>query len=84
MSGANIQQFDPTGLERGAKALREINASPHAAKAMELSLAQERSRQAEGDQKKSENDAKMWEKRKEYLEVIQSAPCSPPQPRSVW
>eukprot|EP00899_Mesostigma_viride_P002940 jgi/Mesvir1/12647/Mv02202-RA.2 len=36
-----LSGFDPEALERGAKALREINASPHAKKVLELSKQQE-------------------------------------------
>jgi ATPase family AAA domain-containing protein 3A/B len=65
---AKIDQFDPTGLERGAAALREINTSPHAGAALQLQLQQQKTRQVEAEGKKSESDAQTWEKRKEYLE----------------
>lgn len=39
--------FDPTALERGAKAIREINASPHADEALRLAKMQETTRQHE-------------------------------------
>lgn len=65
---ASINQFDPTGLERGAKALREINQSPYAQQALALQVEQERTKQLTSESQKSENDAKAWEKRKDYLE----------------
>ncbi|GMP27401.1 hypothetical protein CsSME_00003410 [Camellia sinensis var. sinensis] len=39
--------FDPESLERGAKALREINSSPHAKQVFEIMRKQEQSRLAE-------------------------------------
>ena len=66
---ASINQFDPTGLERGAKALREINQSPHAGAALALQVEQEKTKQLASEKQKSESDAKTWEKRKEYLEA---------------
>ncbi|XP_050221933.1 uncharacterized protein LOC126672074 [Mercurialis annua] len=39
--------FDPEALERGAKALREINSSPHAKKVFEVMKTQETTRQEE-------------------------------------
>uniref|UniRef100_A0A5B6YTG2 Putative ATPase family AAA domain-containing protein 3 n=2 Tax=Davidia involucrata TaxID=16924 RepID=A0A5B6YTG2_DAVIN len=39
--------FDPESLERGAKALREINSSPHAKQVFEVMRKQEQSRLAE-------------------------------------
>ncbi|KAK1327246.1 hypothetical protein QJS10_CPA01g02974 [Acorus calamus] len=46
--------FDPEALERGAKALRELNKSPDAKKVFELMKKQEETRQAELATKKSE------------------------------
>ena len=66
---ASINQFDPAGLERGAKALREINQSPHAGAALALQVEQEKTKQLASEKQKSESDAKTWEKRKEYLEA---------------
>eukprot|EP01051_Picozoa_sp_SAG22_P021114 SAG22_NODE_4535_length_1238_cov_1.281961_1_plen_109_part_10 len=62
------QGFDATGYERAAKALREINQSPHAQSALRLSQEQERTKQLQAQNSKSESDAKMWEKRSEFLE----------------
>lgn len=48
MSGANITgKFDPTALERGAKALKELEASPNASKAFELTKQAELTKQKE-------------------------------------
>ncbi|BBN03971.1 ATPase family AAA domain-containing protein 3A/B [Marchantia polymorpha subsp. ruderalis] len=49
--------FDPEALERGAKALREINASAHAKKVFELMKKQEETRQAEENAKRAEYQA---------------------------
>ncbi|KAK9789371.1 hypothetical protein WJX73_007444 [Symbiochloris irregularis] len=46
--------FDPEALERGAKALREINQSPHAKRVIDLSKAQEATKQQEGRTKEAE------------------------------
>ena len=55
-SGANAA-FDPEALERGAKALREINASPYATKVLELSRTQEQTRQSEFRAREAEANA---------------------------
>ncbi|XP_002982368.2 ATPase family AAA domain-containing protein 3-B [Selaginella moellendorffii] len=49
--------FDPEALERGAKALREINSSPHSKKVFELMRKQEDSRQAEEATRRAEFQA---------------------------
>lgn len=49
--------FDPEALERGAKALREINKSPYAKKVIELSKEQERTKQQEFRSKQAEFEA---------------------------
>lgn len=46
--------FDPEALERGAKALREINQSPYAKKVFETLKAQEATKQAEQRTKEAE------------------------------
>lgn len=46
--------FDPEALERGAKALREINASVHAKNVFELMKKQEETRQAQENSRKAE------------------------------
>ncbi|KAL0378145.1 UNVERIFIED_CONTAM: ATPase family AAA domain-containing protein 3 [Sesamum radiatum] len=49
--------FDPESLERGAKALREINSSPHAKQVFEVMRKQEQSRLAELDAEKANFEA---------------------------
>ncbi len=43
--------IDPTGLERAAKAAREIDASPNARAALELVREQERTKQSDAEAK---------------------------------
>ena len=45
----SLQTIDPTGFERAAKAIKEINQSPHASKVLDLTFQQEKSRQRELD-----------------------------------
>jgi len=52
-----VPSFDPEALERGAKALREINASPFAKKVIELSRSQEQTKQQEAAAKTAEMQA---------------------------
>lgn len=49
--------FDPEALERGAKALREINASPHAKRVLDLTKQQETTKQQEMKTKEAEYQA---------------------------
>lgn len=49
--------FDPEALERGAKALREINTSMHARKVFDLMRKQEETRQSEESARKAEFQA---------------------------
>ncbi|KAG6416798.1 hypothetical protein SASPL_124238 [Salvia splendens] len=49
--------FDPEALERGAKALREINSSPHAKQVFEVTRRQEQTRLAELDAEKANIEA---------------------------
>ncbi|KAF2543858.1 hypothetical protein F2Q68_00028749 [Brassica cretica] len=49
--------FDPEALERAAKALREINSSPHSKQVFDLMRKQEKTRLAELGADKSRNDA---------------------------
>mmetsp|Transcript_9857 Transcript_9857/g.18579 ORF Transcript_9857/g.18579 Transcript_9857/m.18579 type:complete len:583 (-) Transcript_9857:273-2021(-) len=48
-------QFDPEALERGAKALREINSSSHAKTVLELAKKQEETKLAEYKKQEAEN-----------------------------
>ncbi|EIE18960.1 AAA-domain-containing protein [Coccomyxa subellipsoidea C-169] len=56
-SDARAPSFDPEALERGAKALREINASPNAKKVIELSRQQEVTKQQEFKSKEAQYQA---------------------------
>ncbi|XP_047952629.1 ATPase family AAA domain-containing protein 3-like, partial [Salvia hispanica] len=49
--------FDPEELERGAKALREINNSPHAKQVFEVMRKQEQTRLAELEAEKANYEA---------------------------
>ncbi|KAH7650271.1 26S proteosome regulatory subunit [Cryptosporidium bovis] len=49
--------FDPTALERGAKALRELDSSPNAQKAFEIVKLQEKTRQKELEKEIEESNA---------------------------
>ncbi|CAN8257699.1 unnamed protein product [Cochlearia groenlandica] len=49
--------FDPESLERGAKALREINNSPHSKQVFDLMRKQEKTRLSELAAEKSQEDA---------------------------
>ncbi|XP_057770042.1 uncharacterized protein LOC130989901 [Salvia miltiorrhiza] len=51
------RSFDPEALERGAKALREINNSPHAKQVFEVMRKQEQTRLAELDAEKANYEA---------------------------
>ncbi|KAJ4953472.1 hypothetical protein NE237_030304 [Protea cynaroides] len=62
--------FDPEALERGAKALREINKSPNAKKAFELMRKQEETRQTESAAKKAEYQAMQAQYETERQRVI--------------
>ncbi|KAH9575959.1 hypothetical protein CY35_01G138000 [Sphagnum magellanicum] len=62
--------FDPEALERGAKALREINSSTHAKKVFELMRKQEETRQAEESSRKAEYQALQAQHETERQKVI--------------
>lgn len=49
--------FDPESLERGAKALREINSSPYSKQVFEVMRKQEQNRLAELEAEKAHNEA---------------------------
>lgn len=66
--------FDPEALERGAKALREIQNSEHARKVLDMAKQQEATKQAEAQQKEAEaqqaaNQAKVEQERVHWEEV---------------
>jgi ATPase family AAA domain-containing protein 3A/B len=71
--------FDPEALERGAKALREINQSPYAKQALELSRQQEFTKQAEAKKEEAEmrraaaelarqTEAQRWEEQRRHAQ----------------
>ncbi|XP_024376697.1 uncharacterized protein [Physcomitrium patens] len=62
--------FDPEALERGAKALREINASNHAKKVFELMKKQEETRQIEENARRAEYQAMQAQHETERQRVI--------------
>ncbi|XAR71533.1 hypothetical protein NMG60_11017861 [Bertholletia excelsa] len=62
--------FDPEALERGAKALREINSSSHAKKVFEVMKKQEETRQTELTAKASEFKAMQAQAETERQKVI--------------
>eukprot|EP01018_Ginkgo_biloba_P008265 Gb_11011 [translate_table: standard] len=62
--------FDPEALERGARALREINSSAHAKKVFELMRKQEESRQAELAAEKAEYQARQAQNETERQRVM--------------
>ncbi|PNW84441.1 hypothetical protein CHLRE_03g144967v5 [Chlamydomonas reinhardtii] len=68
-AGGSDRLFDPEALERGAKALREINKSPYAKQALELSRQQEISKQAEHKEKEADyrRQAAALEKEREVV-----------------
>ncbi|XP_010261604.1 PREDICTED: ATPase family AAA domain-containing protein 3-B [Nelumbo nucifera] len=62
--------FDPEALERGAKAVREINSSSHAKKVFEVMKKQEETRQSELAAKKAEFQAMQAQYETERQRVI--------------
>ena len=56
-SGNSITGFDPEGLERAAKAARELDSSRNAGQAIELIKTQEATKQHEAAAKRSEMEA---------------------------
>jgi ATPase family AAA domain-containing protein 3A/B len=55
--GGSVTGFDPEGLERAAKAARELDGSKNASSAIELIKAQEATKQHEAAAKRAEMDA---------------------------
>jgi len=66
--GSNVTGFDPEGLERAAKAARELDASRNAAAAIELIKAQEATKQHEAAAKRAEMDAYTQQIRAQNIE----------------
>lgn len=61
--------FDPDALERGAKALREINSSPHAKQVIDLTRQQEVTKQSENKAKEAEFRAQAAAQAKEQERI---------------
>lgn len=65
---SGITGFDPEGLERAAKAARELDASKNASHAIELIKAQEATKQHEAAAKRAEMDAYAQQMRAQNIE----------------
>lgn len=61
--------FDPTGLERAAKAARELDQSRHAKQALELAMMQEQTLQLEQQGKVKEYEAALEQLKSEQIRV---------------
>ncbi|VEU43308.1 unnamed protein product [Pseudo-nitzschia multistriata] len=66
--GGNVMGFDPEGLERAAKAARELDASRNAASAIELIKTQEVTKQHEASAKRAEMEAYTVQQRSQNIE----------------
>lgn len=66
--GAGVTGFDPEGLERAAKAARELDSSRNAPAAIELIKAQEATKQHEAAAKRAEMDAYTQQMRAQNIE----------------
>jgi len=65
--GASIMGFDPEGLERAAKAARELDSSRNASSAIELIKTQEATKQHEAAAKRSEMEAYTQQMRQQNI-----------------
>lgn len=66
--GSNLTGFDPEGLERAAKAARELDASKNAGAAIELIKTQEVTKQHEAASKRAEMEAYSQQQRSTNIE----------------
>jgi len=66
--GGNVTGFDPEGLERAAKAARELDASKNASSAIELIKTQEVTKQHEAASKRAEMEAYSMQQRAQNIE----------------
>lgn len=66
--GAGLSNFDPEGLERAAKAMRELDKSRNATKAMDVIKTQELTKQQEFAAKRSEMEAYAQQQRAQNIE----------------
>lgn len=67
--GSSVTGFDPEGLERAAKAARELDASRNAAAAIELVKTQEATKQHEAAAKRAEMDAYSQQLRQQNIQA---------------
>lgn len=66
--GSNVTGFDPEGLERAAKAARELDASRNASSAIDLIKTQEATKQHEAASKRAEYEAYAQQQRAQNIE----------------
>jgi ATPase family AAA domain-containing protein 3A/B len=66
---ASVTGFDPEGLERAAKAARELDGSRNASAAIELIKTQEATKQHEAAAKRSEMDAYAQQMRQQNIQA---------------
>lgn len=66
--GSSVTGFDPEGLERAAKAARDLDASRNASSAIELIKTQEATKQHEAAAKRAEYDAYTQQTRAQNIE----------------
>lgn len=67
--GASVTGFDPEGLERAAKAARELDSSRNASSAIELIKTQEATKQHEAAAKRSEMEAYSQQMRQQNIQA---------------
>lgn len=67
--GSSVTGFDPEGLERAAKAARDLDNSRNANAAIELIKAQETTKQHEAAAKRAEMDAYTQQQRAQNIEA---------------
>ncbi|KAL3770654.1 hypothetical protein ACHAWU_004353 [Discostella pseudostelligera] len=67
--GSSVTGFDPEGLERAAKAARELDASRNASSAIELIKAQEATKQHEAAAKRAEMEAYAQQMRQQNIQA---------------
>ena len=67
--GESVTGFDPEGLERAAKAARELDASRNATSAIELIKTQEATKQHEAAAKRSEMEAYSQQLRQQNIQA---------------
>jgi ATPase family AAA domain-containing protein 3A/B len=68
-SGPSVTGFDPEGLERAAKAARDLDASRNAPAAIELIKTQETTKQHEAAAKRAEMEAYTQQQRAQNIEA---------------